>query len=460
MTEIPSRQETRPKLLLIELNEFAPDFLAEMSLELGLRNIGKMLALPHAVTATADLVEHQGLDPWVQWVGVHCGRPTTVHGVRRLGETRRQTLPQIWQRLGAAGYSWGVFGVMNAPRGDAPGCDFFFPDPWSFEEDAYPKSLNDLLALPRYVSKNYLSIGPWEAFKNALKLARFFAPPQHWLLLTRFGAEALRSVARTGPNVHTFTTLLDYLSTLYFVQQRRRKRPDFSLIFLNHIAHLQHQFWNREMPPHPEMALGLELNDAMIGLLLQDRRPDEALVIMNGLKQKNVAGEGFHVYRQKNPQAAALAMGLEDGEVKQSMTHDAHILFSSSDKADRALAILQACTLSDGHHAFYAERAGATRVFYQIDFEHRVAPGTRLMVGNRTLAFDDLFELVCERTGAHVPDGDVYFDGVAIPPNLENHEIFGVVMRHFGLLEESLEPARPPSGYEARRPPVRQAGQK
>jgi len=420
-----------PRLVVVELNEFNPAFLGKMAALIDLPNIRSMLRMSRASSTTDDLVEHQGLDPWVQWVGVHCGKPTVEHGIRRLAETRAQTSPQIWHAVAERGYSWGAWGVMNAPLGAIDGCNFFMPDAWSFDEIAYPPSLNDALALPRYVARNYLEIDRKKAFFAALRLARFFAPPAHWSLLARFALTASRAMLTTGPNVHTFGTLLDYLGVLCFIRLRASKRSDLSIIFLNHIAHLQHQFWTTDDRPHPEMELGLRLSDAMLGLLLADRQPEEAIIVVNGLRQENVAGKGHFVYRQINPQAAAEAIGVERGRIEQCMTNDAHILFEAAEDADRAEELLRNCRLSDGHDAFFVERQGPLRVFYQLAFEHAVTPETALICGNYTHPFYEVFQLVCERTGAHVPDGDVFFDGIDIPAKLSNHEIFHHILDYF-----------------------------
>src|SRR5262249_9586978 len=154
------------------------------------------------------------------------------------------------------------------------------------------------------------------------------------------------------------------------VQLRRKLDPSLSLIFLNHIAHLQHQFWTPGPAPHPEMRLGLELSNAMFGLLLTNRREEEAVLVMNGLKQQNVAGKGFYVYRQKNPQKAVEGLGILKARVEQCMTNDANLLFDTGEDADRAVAILDRCQLSDGHKAFYVERINRTSVFYQCSLDH------------------------------------------------------------------------------------------
>ena len=172
------------------------------------------------------------------------------------------------------------------------------------------------------------------------------------------------------------------------------------------------------------MALGLRLCDAMLGMLLRDRRSGEGLIVMNGLRQENVAGKGHFVYRQINPQSAVHALGITGGRIEQCMTNDANIIFQTVEDADRAETLLRGCRLSDGYDAFFVERQGPLSVFYQLAFEHGVAPETTLISGNSAHPFYDLFQLVCERTGAHVPDGDVFFDGIDIPAKLSNHEIF------------------------------------
>ena len=137
-------------MLVIELNEFDPDYLLKNSKKLNLRNIQYFLNFQHTETITEEKIEHQGLDPWVQWVSIHCGKPMKEHNIKRLGETKIQKDEQIWNKISKFNaVKWGVWGVMNAPCGGYIGRSFFLPDPWSFEEKAYPHSLERLLALPR-----------------------------------------------------------------------------------------------------------------------------------------------------------------------------------------------------------------------------------------------------------------------------------------------------------------------
>ena len=50
----------------------------------------------------------------------------------------------------------------------------------------------------------------------------------------------IKSIFIAGINIHTLTTLLDFLSTLYFIELKNKFGTNFNIIFLNHIAHIQH----------------------------------------------------------------------------------------------------------------------------------------------------------------------------------------------------------------------------
>ena len=113
------------------------------------------------------------------------------------------------------------------------------------------------------------------------------------------------------------------------------------------------------------------------------------------------------------------------------MTHDATIIFGDKADADRAVELLDRCSLSDGHKTFFVERQAPDRVFYQLAFEHKVDPETTIVCGNYSQPFFDVFQSVCERTGAHVPEGDIFCEGISIPGRIYNHEFFGYLLGHF-----------------------------
>lgn len=432
MSKMADTQNARGRVTLVELNEFNPVFLRTAAQKLDLRHIGAMLDWSHTSTTTDDRTEHQGLDPWVQWVNVHSGKPSSEHGVKRLGDTRDQRFPPFWIRLAEQGVSWGAWGVMNTPRVDTRQCRFFFPDPWSYEEDAYPAKLEGMLRLPRYVSKNYLDLDRQKVLSEGFVMAANMARPSNWPASLDFSWRFLSELTRRpNVNIHTLTTFIDYLGFCFFRDLSRKSDPRFRVIFLNLIAHLQHQFWRADEDIHPEMELGLRLTDRILGRLIAGTGPDDVLIVMNGLRQKNVAGEGFHVYRQNNPVEVLKWVGAEPVKVEQCMTHDAHAHFADAAAADHAVAQLDACELSDGTKAFFVERLGPTQVFYQISFEHALGDNSEMRLGNRSVPLSRLISLYAIRTGAHIPEGDVYTRGLSLPRTMYNHEIAGHIEGYF-----------------------------
>lgn len=74
-----SGEDPRPSLLLLELNEVNEELLASAARELGLANLQHILGLARTETFTKDTYESNYLEPWVQWVSIHTGLPSSCH---------------------------------------------------------------------------------------------------------------------------------------------------------------------------------------------------------------------------------------------------------------------------------------------------------------------------------------------------------------------------------------------
>ena len=289
-------------MLIIELNEFEPTFLKKYAKLLNLKNINFFLELNHSETYTEEQIEHHGLDPWVQWVSIHNGVSFSEHKIARLGQTKIQNGEQIWNKISDSKFiNWGVWGPMNATLGKINRNCFFLPDPWSFEEKAYPSSLNQLLSLPRYIAKNYLELKINKLIKYSLDFVLFVLKNIGNGITRKLLNKFVLSVYMNGINIDSLTTLFDYANCLFFIKYKRRYKTKFSLIFLNHIAHLQHKYWKKDLKISNQMKFGLLICNEILGELKNNLDKNEPIILLNGLKQINVDEKGFFVYRQKNP---------------------------------------------------------------------------------------------------------------------------------------------------------------
>ncbi len=425
-------KKRKVKMLIIELNEFCPEFLKDTSKKLNLKNLEKIFNFKHTLTYTNEKKEFHGLDPWVQWVGIHNGVPLSKHGVKRLGIKSNKSSNQIWNTLSKRkNISWVVTGVMNSNLGNKEGCISFFPDPWSSHENAYPKELNNLLELSRYVAKNYLSLNYYQLLKKSLKTLKFFLRRENLNLSRIMFLKVFQSFFSPGINIHTLTTLLDYLLVLYFCRERSKRNPDFSIIFLNHIAHLQHHFWLESPYVHPQMEHGLKICDEIFEKLLKSITDDkEKILIINALKQKRSGLDGIQVYRQIDPKNVLNKLNIRDVIIEQNMTNDGNLIFKTKAKADKAYQIISKCHLNTGEKLFYVERISKFRIFMQLDLNHIIKEETVIISDGNVIPFYELFSNL-SRTGSHIPEGDIFSKNIKIPEKIENHEIYKYIYDSF-----------------------------
>ena len=161
------------KFHVVELNEFNIELLERAAVTLNLPHIKRILSFSSGVTLADQSKEHQGLDPWVQWVSIHSETRSQQHGIIRLGDVAKLQHEQIWERLAKKGVTTGVWGIMNGSRGNATTNAFFFADPWTFSEAPFPSKLANFLSLPVYYAKNYLSLSKGKLLASAFQTSKF-----------------------------------------------------------------------------------------------------------------------------------------------------------------------------------------------------------------------------------------------------------------------------------------------
>lgn len=157
------------KLTFVELNEFNLGLLSDAAKTDKWPAIKKMISLNLFKTISPDVGDEYKLEPWVQWVSVHTGVPSSEHGVMQMGETPSSNYKQIWDRLSDLGVSYGLWSPMNSAVKDKKNCKFYLPDPWVFTEKAYPEELQYLLELPQYLVKNRSNILNFRLMPKLLK---------------------------------------------------------------------------------------------------------------------------------------------------------------------------------------------------------------------------------------------------------------------------------------------------
>lgn len=419
-------------MFFLQINEFSPALMAKAATALNAKHLMRLLELQHTRTETTDKEERFGLDPWVQWVSIHTGQPSTVHGVGHLGDVPQLCFPQIWEVLDKQGLSSGVWGAMNARRGMAKNNVFFFPDPWTFSEHASPAMLNDLLALPRYFSKNYGDLSTKKLLTHSLRLLRFCLRPSMMRTLLPLTPKFLSTVLRHGVPEYLLFSLFDLVNAHLFVRFYKDKSPDFSLLFLNSLAHLQHHKWMDNESLSKEMLIAFDLFDSTLGVLFGGLQKEQQWLIANAFSQTCTSEKNEYLYRQKNPEKFLSSVGISFEKVEQAMTNDGHVFFDSADAAQAAAGALRAATIN-GRPAFHVEHNSAypDKIFYQFIIWDPLPENTIICINERALLFYELFEKITKRTGSHISTGDIFAKGLELPAVIANHEIHNHILNAF-----------------------------
>jgi hypothetical protein len=114
------------------------------------------------------------------------------------------------------------------------------------------------------------------------------------------------------------------------------------------------------------------------------------------------------------------------------MTHDAHLVFSSSVDARKAKWILESIRI-EGVPLFLVEDYPnePTKLFYRIQFTDEVAQDAQFDLNGQRFQFFDLFTAIVKRTGRHTQKGTLLSSHPLFPAQLNNHEISNKILEFF-----------------------------
>jgi len=422
-------------VLIVELNEFSTDLIQSAIKQYHLPSLAKIWNFPKITYKSPDRYNSGYLEPWVQWVSIHSGTPSSQHRIKHLGDVPDLAFKQCWEVLSEHHITMGVWGVMNGACQSAMNVSFFVPDPWTFTEAARPNELNHLLDLPRYVAKNYQALNKIALIKKAWNLLTFIAKSGQGKAIAKEVIGLGKALLKHGKHHFVFISFFDYIQTRLFSEYKKKYKPKVSVIFLNSLAHIQHHHW-REGPENitPEILHGLQQLDRVFGFLLETF-PHDALVVHNGLSQMNTNHEKpWVLYRQKDPTAFLQALKLPILRVEQHMTHDGHVFFANEADRDAAFNALKYATILE-KPLFHVEKNthDSCKLFYQLKFTDQLTDKKITFVyEGKHYAFFEYFDEIVTRTGRHVPIGTLFSDTIVFADHMNNHE-FNQYLYHYLL---------------------------
>jgi hypothetical protein len=433
-------------LILIELNEVNFDIAQAYVGALRLKNFERLFA--QGVRKTVAEVSYEDLEPWIQWVSAHTGLSRSEHGIFRLGDIVGSRVPQVFEQVESAGFRVGAVSPMNtANRLKSPA--YFIPDPWTYTPTDGSKWSRLLWqALSQAVNDNssgYLTPKSAAAlFSGLLRFAR----PQNYRMYLELAMGAIKHSWRRALLLDLF--LHDLHMRLY-----ARHRPNFSTLFLNAGAHIQHHylFNSRLVPPsrlrNPDWYVDakfdpfgemLRVYDVILGDYIDMSKT--SVLIATGLTQQPYDRMKFY-WRLRSHETFLRKVGMRFARVLPRMTRDFVIEFDDVAQASAGQILLTSLKIEADGVALFGEIDNRGKsLFVTLTYPKEIRPGMQVASAAGSFELTPHVVFVAIKNGMHAPHGYIVGTGdifSLLPADGEHiKSLHATVLRHFGLQLPSM----------------------
>jgi hypothetical protein len=217
--------------------------------------------------------------------------------------------------------------------------------------------------------------------------------------------------------------VLDYLIHLIHIYFIKKKLPNFSSIFLNAGAHIQHHyFYNtkhiRDLPKNPNWYVDssfdpiedmLEVYDQIIGDYLKLSKNESGLMISTGLRQMPYNMTKFY-YRLKEHSLFLNKIGVKFLKVLPRMTRDFEIIFGNNIDLINAKSILENIKSKKDNLSIFTEIEERDKsLFVSLTYPNEIKKNSQIIINdNMELNFFNEVVFVAIKNGMHDSKGYVF----------------------------------------------------
>jgi len=406
------------KLILVELNELNFDVVGYY--------LGKGVSLPgfrqlieKGLRLTQAETQYENLEPWIQWPSVHTGKTYDEHNVFRLGDFVNSSSEQFFEQVEKAGFSVGAISPMNASNKlHSPA--YFIPDPWTqtpCDNSFLSNSITE--AIVQAVNDNSQSK---LSFKTIFNLGLAFVALVNSFRYIPMAIYALKSFGKPWLKALFLDMLLYEIHKTLF----KRKSPNFSTLFLNAGAHIQHHyFFNSPFVDSPELQnpswyVGKDEDPFLEMVRVYDRilldllsLPNTELIIATGLSQKPYEKLKFY-YRLKDHRVFLEGLGIDFRDAIPRMTRDFLVSFDSVEKASLGEKQLSEILVDNEVKLFGEIDNRGQDIFVVLTYPSEITKDTMITALGKQLSLLDLVTFVAIKNGEHQSKGFAYFsDGIS-----------------------------------------------
>lgn len=429
------------KLILVELNEINFD-VVKLYLNKGESLPAFSKIIKDGIIETSAEKEYNHLEPWIQWPSIHIGKNYNEHQIFRLGDMANSSQKQIFELVEEAGYKVGAISPMNT-KNNLKNPSYFIPDPWTAtpSDNSY---LNKKItqAISQAVNDNASSKITLKSMAVLIFSFFIFVKPSKYIPLIFF---ALSSIIKPWRKALFLDLFLFEIHHNFF----RKNKPNFSTLFLNAGAHIQHHYflnssvikdpkiknpqWYIKENADPILDM-LKSYDSMISNFLSYSNVE--LIIATGLSQKPFDIVKFY-YRLSNHENFLKLLNIKFKKIQPRMTRDFLIEFSDEEQAMTSEKILSAIKVNNSINLFDSIDNRGKDLFVTMTYPKEITKSSYIFIKGDRINLYDYVTFVAIKNGMHQEKGFAYFSsGIKdYAPNNKDHvsELFMTVSRYFNL---------------------------
>jgi hypothetical protein len=222
------------KLIFIELNEINFDILKKYSSKFRFKFFNDFFF--DNLKKTHSEQDYDLLEPWIQWVSIHTGKSAKEHNILRLGDIKNFPYEQIFEKIEKKGKIVGAITPMNV-KNNLINPEYFISDPWT-------NTVSNPSFWIRFIAKNLSTIVnlnankkiPLKIYINILIiLVRSFRFHNFKVYLDLL----IKSFVKKWNKA----LILDLLLHDIHISFLKKKSVDFTTVFFNAGAHIQHHYF-------------------------------------------------------------------------------------------------------------------------------------------------------------------------------------------------------------------------
>ena len=428
-------------LILLELNEINFNFVEKYLIKhkKTLPNFTKLLSQYKKILTKSE-TEYHLLEPWIQWVSAHTNLEFSEHKIFRLGDIVESKYAQIFETIEKKNFKVGCVSPMNASNAlSSPA--YFIPDPWTntkSSNDFWCKNVHQLLK--QTVNDNSKQKISLKSYLTLICALVRFAKFKNYLIYFKL---ALGSFGKPWRKALFLDTLINDIH----IGLLNKNKPDFSTVFFNAGAHIQHHYFHnskliqhsaenpkwyieKKYDPFYEM---LQIYDAIIGHYLNKKYE---VIIATGLSQRPYEKPMFY-YRLKNHKNFLNKLQVRYKSIYPRMTRDFLIEFENeNDLLDAKSKLSKILCKDDGLPLFKELDVREKSIFVTLTYPKEISKNKRFSFADGSVLpiYDDIV-FVAIKNGDHHSEGSAFVSQGIDLKNIHNtmhvKELFTLVNSYF-----------------------------